>query len=314
MVYWLSKLSLSFKYNVSLTTLVKNLNFRGFKIRNFRLSRMDSVNEAARGWANPEISNIYEKTRPNYNPDSVEFLLEKTGALKPHSGPEPFTIVELGAGTGKFTRAALKVLESRKVDNYKIIATEPLKEMCETFAKMVPNVEIMQCPASDLSGMTSNSADAVLAAQCFHWFGTDQKALNEIHRILKPAARLGIIWNLPDRSVSWIKTIEEWLDPKFEKVKIPRPASEAMFAPIHSHGGFGDEGIDETSFKYCMELDFHGIIQRYEGNSVVAASSDDEKKRILLAIENEIKNNSDAKDNQSYIYHFVIKMHWFQKL
>ena len=113
---------------------------------------MDSVNEAARGWSNPGISQIYEKTRPNYNADSVEFLLEKVGALKPNPGPEPFTIVELGAGTGKFTRAVLKVFENREVQNYKIIATEPLKEMCETFAKMVPNVEIIQCPASNLSG------------------------------------------------------------------------------------------------------------------------------------------------------------------
>ena len=152
MVYWFSKLSLSFKYSVSLTTLAKNLNCFGLKFCNFRLSTMDSVNEAAKGWSNPEISKIYEKTRPNYNADCVEFLLEKVGALKPHPGPEPCTIVELGAGTGKFTRAVLKLFEDRKVQNCKIIATEPLKEMCETFSKMVPNVEIMQCPASDLSG------------------------------------------------------------------------------------------------------------------------------------------------------------------
>ena len=162
--------------------------------------------------------------------------------------------------------------------------------------------------------MSSNSADAMLAAQCFHWFGTDQKALSEIYRILKPGGTLGIIWNLPDRSVSWIKTIEQWLDPKFAQVKIPRPAHQVMFAPIRSHGGFGNEGVDETSFKYCMELDFNGIIQRYEGNSVVAASSDDEKKRILLAVENEMKTNSDTREKENYIYQFYIKMHWFQKL
>ena len=79
--------------------------------------------------------------------------MEKVGALKPHLGPEPFTIVELGAGTGKFTRAVLKVFEKHAVKNFKIIATEPLKEMCEKFKEMVPNVEILQCPASDLDGM-----------------------------------------------------------------------------------------------------------------------------------------------------------------
>ena len=123
------------------------------KLRYFHLSKMDSVSKAAKGWSNPGISNIYEKTRPDYNLDSVEFLLDKVGALEPHVGAEPFTIVELGAGTGKFTRAFLKVFEKRAVKNFKIISTEPLKEMCEKFKEMVPDVEIMQCPASDLSGM-----------------------------------------------------------------------------------------------------------------------------------------------------------------
>jgi ubiquinone/menaquinone biosynthesis C-methylase UbiE len=152
MIYRLSKLSI-LKHKLSTPILTSNLNQFGLKLRNFHLSKMESVSEAARGWSNPGVSNIYEKTRPDYNLDSVEFLLEKVGALKPHLGPEPFTIVELGAGTGKFTRAVLKVFEKHAVKNFKIIATEPLKEMCEKFKEMVPNVEILQCPASDLEGM-----------------------------------------------------------------------------------------------------------------------------------------------------------------
>ncbi|XP_028415879.1 uncharacterized methyltransferase C25B8.09-like isoform X1 [Dendronephthya gigantea] len=314
MVYWLSKLSLSFKYNVSLTTLVKNLNFRGFKIRNFRLSRMDSVNEAARGWANPEISNIYEKTRPNYNPDSVEFLLEKTGALKPHSGPEPFTIVELGAGTGKFTRAALKVLESRKVDNYKIIATEPLKEMCETFAKMVPNVEIMQCPASDLSGFATNSADAILAAMSFHWFYSNQKAIEEIHRILKPKAVLGLIWYMPDRSVSWIRNIEKALDPRFKAANQVYSYEEKVVIPLRDHAGFTNEGFNLTDFTYAQEFNLQGLLERYKSVSVVSSAKMDEKELILGMIEKEMKINPDVKNKQEYTFKYKMMIHWFEKV
>ena len=125
----------------------------GLKSRNFHVAKMDTVSEAAKGWSNPGVANIYEKTRPDYNLDSVEFLLEKVGAFKPRSDPEPFTIVEIGAGTGKFTRAVLKVFEKRGVTNFKIQATEPLKEMCEKFKEMVPNVEICQCAAADLEGM-----------------------------------------------------------------------------------------------------------------------------------------------------------------
>ena len=141
----------------------------------------------------------------------------------------------------------------------------------------------------------------------------DKNALNEIYRILKPKGTLGIIWNLPDRSVSWIKTIEEWLDPKFEDIKIPRPAEHIMFVPLRGHGGFANEGVDETKFNYSMDLDFNGIMQRYQGNSVVSAAPKEEKARILKAIEQEMKTNSDIKDKKIYTYKFVIKMHWFQK-
>ena len=113
---------------------------------------MESVSEAAKAWSNPDISSIYEKTRPNYNSDAVEYLLEKVGAFEAHQGPEPFTIVELGAGTGKFTRAVLRVFETRGVKNFKIISTEPLQGMCEKFREMVPDVEILQRAASDLNG------------------------------------------------------------------------------------------------------------------------------------------------------------------
>jgi ubiquinone/menaquinone biosynthesis C-methylase UbiE len=165
-----------------------------------------------------------------------------------------------------------------------------------------------------LTGLPSNCADTILAAQCFHWFGMDPKALDEIHRILKPKGTMGIIWNLPNRSVSWIKTFEEWLDPKFEDIKIPRPDNQIMFVPLRNHGGFANEAMDETTYKYSMELDFDGIIQRYKGNSVVSAAPDKEKERLLLAIEQEMKTNSDTKDKQIYTYEFVIKMHWFQKI
>ena len=150
---------------------------------------MDLVNEAAKGWSNPGISNIYEKTRPDYNIDSVEFLLEKVGALEPHLGPEPFTIVELGAGTGKFTRAVLKlkVFEKRAVKNFKIISMEPLKEMCEKFKEMVPNVEILQCAASDLNGMYGwvpiGTADTQGCQRGGHWGNLPGAPPNDCKRV-----------------------------------------------------------------------------------------------------------------------------------
>ena len=72
--------------------------------------------------------------------------------LESYSDSQEFQLVEVGAGTGKFTRAALRVLAERGVDNnVKVISTEPMKEMCGKFREIVTsNVEIRERPAHDL--------------------------------------------------------------------------------------------------------------------------------------------------------------------
>lgn len=274
-----------------------------------------NINEAAKlGWSSSSVSGIYEKTRPDYDTDSVEFLLEKVGALNKHLGgtqeQEPFTIVELGAGTGKFTRAVLRVFEKRSVENVNIISTEPIKEMCDKFKHMVPTVEIVQRPAHNL-GLPSNSADVVLAAQSFHWFA-NAESVQEIHRVLKPKGMLGIIWCLPDRSVSWIKTLEEMLDVKYKANKVSRPEFGGVFQHIENHVGFGPENGD-VSYRHSMEFDLGGIIERFKSVSVIAGAESHEKEAMLSKVMEEMTTNPDIKHQERYSFSFVVQINWFQK-
>jgi SAM-dependent methyltransferase len=60
--------------------------------------------------------------------------------------------------------------------------------------------------------LASGSVDAATAGQAFHWFA-DQASLHEIHRILRPAGHLGLVWNRRDlRSPLW-RTVGELIDP-----------------------------------------------------------------------------------------------------
>ena len=93
----------------------------------------------------------YEYVRSEYAVEEVEFLLQKLGVkdndAPNRTGNRPFTILELGCGTGKFTRVMVKVLTGKKV---KVIASEPLQSMCEQFKLMVPETEIIQCVAEKI--------------------------------------------------------------------------------------------------------------------------------------------------------------------
>ncbi|KAL8874493.1 MAG: hypothetical protein Q9174_000186 [Haloplaca sp. 1 TL-2023] len=115
----------------------------------------------------------YDKHRPSYSPGAVEDLLAKLQVKDLNKA----RVVDLGAGTGKFT----ETLAGRN-EGYEITAVEPNEQM------------INQLEGKKLKGVRA----------AWHWFATDE-ALEEIHRVLVPGGTLGLIWNVEDYNApkSW---------------------------------------------------------------------------------------------------------------
>ncbi len=140
----------------------------------------------------------YAKGRPDY-PRQLTAWLRDTLHVHEHC-----TVIDLGAGTGKFTRLLSTLAPT-------LIAVEPVAAMGAQLTRLLPDVRLLDGTAESIPLATA-SADAVVCAQAFHWFSTPA-ALAEIHRVLKPEGRLGLVWNVRDESVDWIAAITEIITP-----------------------------------------------------------------------------------------------------
>lgn len=209
---------------------------------------------AARGFA--ARADAYVRGRPDYPEAIIDWLRERLGLGEGRS------VIDLGAGTGKFTACLLAA-------GAHVIAVEPVKEMRAKIVQMLPKVATYDGSATSIP-LPDDSVDAVTCAQAFHWFATGA-ALGEIRRVLKPGGKLGLIWNVRDESVDWIKALMAIIAPY--EGDTPRYASGAWrsvfpadgFSPLqedrfpHRHQGSADETIIDrvcsTSFIAALPAD-----------------------------------------------------------
>lgn len=140
----------------------------------------------------------YARGRPDYPPQALEWL--KT-SLDLREGK---IAVDLGAGTGKFTRYLLAT-------GARVIAVDPVPQMLDQLREAAPQADARVGDAERIP-VDSGSVDVVVCSQSFHWFSTSA-ALEEIRRVLRPGGALGLIWNVRDESVEWVERLTELIAP-----------------------------------------------------------------------------------------------------
>jgi len=214
---------------------------------------------AAEGFAAGAAS--YVAGRPEYPPEIEAWLTDELGL---HSGK---TVLDLGAGTGKFSRSLLAT-------GAKVIAVEPVPEMLDQLVRQYPEVEARSGSAEAIP-LGDALVDAVVCAQSFHWFAT-REALHEIHRVLNPGGALGLVWNDRDNNVEWVAALTRIMK-RFEG-GVPRFHSQKWRASFPADG-FGP--LREKRFPNPHTGDPERVIvDRILSVSFMAALPPDEQERV----------------------------------
>ncbi len=132
----------------------------------------------------------YERGRPSYPPEAVDWLLAPTDSFRARE------VLDLGAGTGKLT--------TRLVERgLSVTAVDPIAEMLDMLRGALPDTPALLGSAEQIP-LPDNAVDAVLVAQAWHWFDPE-RATAEIIRVLRPGGRLGVLWNTRDERSGWVR-------------------------------------------------------------------------------------------------------------
>ena len=218
---------------------------------------------AVRGYARAPVA--YELGRPTYPPLALECLVREL-----ELGPGR-VVLDLGAGTGKLT--ALLAASGATV-----LAAEPVVEMREALERNVPGATAFDSTAESI-GLAAASVDAVTAGQAFHWFRGDE-ALAEIHRVLRPGGRLGLVWNLRDETVPWVAELTRIMEP--HRGDAPRAASGAWREVFERTALF--EPLESATFGHVHGLTAEGVVARVASVSFIAALPEPHRAQVLADV------------------------------
>ncbi len=233
----------------------------------------------------------YERGRPAYAPEAVERLVAELGI---GAGSR---VLDLAAGTGKLTRMLVPSGAS-------IVAVEPVEGMRRLRAGQLPDVEILDGTAEAMP-LADASVDAVTVGQAFHWFH-GERALPEIHRVLRPGGGLGLIWQARDPARPWIERLNEIIDraddghPRF-RTGAWREAFEQseLFEPLES-----------ADYRTVQRGGIELFVDRVASISYVAAMPADRRAAVLEEVRGLLATDPDTAGREVIELPYVAHVYW----
>lgn len=254
-----------------------------------RSQNMSTVHNVAKTGFGTGTNDHYDKARPSYPSESLSVLynaLSKTDGSK-------LNILELGSGTGIFTRALLAdPLFGPAIQELK--AVEPSEGMRQTFASKIGDPRVTTYEGTfDHTGVENGWADLVVIAQAFHWCPDYNAALVEIARSLKPKGVAAFIWNLEDRNAArWVLQLRD----VYEAHEKGTPQYRlGLWRQTFDTEGYkaNFSAPEENSVKRYIEGSEQSVIDRVLSKSYITMLNDSDKADVVQKVRAIIEKGED---------------------
>jgi SAM-dependent methyltransferase len=233
----------------------------------------------------------YERARPEWPEEAARWLVPDGAQLA----------VELGAGTGKLTRAVASL-------GVRVVAVEPDPRMLAVLRGR--GLEGVEGAAEEIP-FGDGVADAVVAGSSLHWFELGP-ALEEIHRVLRPDGRFGFGWNHRDDRHPTIAAMSETVYSAQARLRGPRWRSRDWAAELDASDLFGD--VEHALFEHVLELPRAMLADHLMSYSGVAALSAEERKRVCAEVGALLESDPSVTDSGTLRLPFVVSAYRARRL
>jgi ubiquinone/menaquinone biosynthesis C-methylase UbiE len=221
---------------------------------------------------------VYERSRPEYPREAVDWLLPSDAK----------TVLDLGAGTGKLTRA----LAARGLE---VFAVDPSPNMLDQLRAAIPEATVSVGTAEDIP-LADASVDAIVVGQAWHW--VDQNAaLPSVARVLRPAGTLGLVWNIRDDRVPWVQRL----------TRVMHQAEGEIFMETGhiERGPFGE--IEEKDFEWSREFTRDELLDLLRSRSYFITADEAEQTSILRGVNELLDTDPDVGGRDSWSMPYVTR-------
>ncbi|WEK62604.1 MAG: class I SAM-dependent methyltransferase [Candidatus Microbacterium colombiense] len=198
----------------------------------------------------------YETGRPEYPFAAVAWMLEKL--------PEGSRrIADVGAGTGKLTRALIAAPQAE------VVAIDPDPAMLSALRDAIPGVPTFVGSAERLP-LPDASVDAIVLGQAWHWV-EPAAASAEIGRVVRSGGALGLVWNIRDERHEWVRRLTEIMHGS---------AAEQMLAAGDPVVAQPFTPLEQESWEWTRPMSRAQLHSMATSRSYVITAPEEEKARI----------------------------------